>query len=373
MTSPAPGSICLSMIVRDEAEVVTTALGCVAPHIDYWVVVDTGSTDGTVDVVEGFFAAAGIPGELHRRPWRDFGHNRTEALDLCRGRAEYAWVIDADDRVVGALPLDRLDADCYQLRYGPHPTYWREQLFRLSLGWRYEGPVHEYATSVEPCRAVRLGGDYHVESRRLGARGRARDTYERDTQLLLAALEREPGHPRWTFYLAQSLFDAGDHRAALEWYSRRSELGGWEEEIFYALLRRAECLHLLGARWKEIERAYSRCWRSRAHRAEPLLELARGRRLRGDLEDAYAFARQANDLPFPEEDALFVAADVYAWRSADELAYCALRTGRVAESVDAWDEALRSGAAPAREQERMERNLAFAKALMARRGGAPAA
>jgi len=367
MPSPRPGSICLSMIVRDEEDVVETALGCVAPHVDYWVVVDTGSTDGTMDVVRRFFAREGIPGELHQRPWRDFGHNRTEALEACRGKAEYAWVMDADDRVVGTPPLGELTADCHLLRYGPDPAYWRHQIFRNVLPWRYEGPVHEYAVCSEPCTVARLEGDYHVESRRLGARSRDSDTYARDARLLEAALEHEPDNPRWTFYLAQSCFDAGNVLAALLWYSRRSGLGGWDEEVFHSLKRVAVCLDVLGAPWDEVAEAYARCSRTRPDRAEPLFELARGHRERGDAERGYAFARQAHALPFPADDILFVATDVYAWRAADELAYCAYRAGRLAEAVEVWDELLGRGAVPSAERERIERNLAFTRALAAHR------
>jgi hypothetical protein len=59
------------------------------------VIVDTGSVHATQEVVKRFFVSRGIPGELHERPWVDFGANRTEALALCRGKADYAWVIDA--------------------------------------------------------------------------------------------------------------------------------------------------------------------------------------------------------------------------------------------------------------------------------------
>ena len=57
------------MIVKDEAHVVAETLACVAPYIDTWVIVDTGSTDKTIDVVTSFFAARNIPGEIYQRPW----------------------------------------------------------------------------------------------------------------------------------------------------------------------------------------------------------------------------------------------------------------------------------------------------------------
>jgi glycosyltransferase involved in cell wall biosynthesis len=168
-------TVCLNMIVRNEAHIVREVLTDVAPLIDRWVVVDTGSTDGTQDVITDFFDARGIAGALYERPWRDFGANRTEALALCAGEADYAWVIDADDRVVGELDLAHLEADSYLLRYGDEFTYWRKQIFRTTLRWRYEGRVHEYPVCLDAATERRLDGRYHLDSRRLGDRTRGAD------------------------------------------------------------------------------------------------------------------------------------------------------------------------------------------------------
>ena len=96
MQSP-PYRLCLNMIVRDESHVITECLDSVSSFIDYWIICDTGSEDDTARIIENYFQEKGIPGELHHHEWRDFGSNRTRALDLVRGKAEYAWVIDADD------------------------------------------------------------------------------------------------------------------------------------------------------------------------------------------------------------------------------------------------------------------------------------
>jgi glycosyltransferase involved in cell wall biosynthesis len=78
-------AICLNMIVRNEAHIVREVLDAVAPYISAWVIVDTGSDDGTQDLIRAHMSGHGIPGELHERPWRDFGHNRSEALTWPRG------------------------------------------------------------------------------------------------------------------------------------------------------------------------------------------------------------------------------------------------------------------------------------------------
>ena len=80
--------LCLSMIVRNEAPVILRCLASVLPLIDSWAIVDTGSTDGTQILIRDRLKA--LPGELYERPWRDFASNRTEALDLARGRGDYA-------------------------------------------------------------------------------------------------------------------------------------------------------------------------------------------------------------------------------------------------------------------------------------------
>src|SRR5574340_542399 len=90
-------TICLNMIVKNESKVIERCLASVKPIIDTWVIVDTGSTDGTQAIVREFLKD--IPGELHERPWVNFGHNRNEALELARGKADYLLLIDADDKL----------------------------------------------------------------------------------------------------------------------------------------------------------------------------------------------------------------------------------------------------------------------------------
>ncbi len=227
-----------------------------------------------------------------------------------------------------------LVADSYLLRYGTDFRYWRKQVFRLGLRWRYEGVVHEYPTCLDSCTEERLEGNYHVQSRRFGARSRSTDTYQRDARLLLEVLVRDPDDARAAFYLAQSYFDAGEYRRALWLYTRRSEMGGWGEEVFHSLLRRAECLERVGQQWGEVLSAYLASWDARTTRAEPLHAIARHYRIAEQYELGYLFARRACEIPYPEQDLLFVAAEVYRWRARDEAAVCAFHTDRQVESLE---------------------------------------
>jgi Glycosyl transferase family 2 len=324
------------MIVRNEAHIVHEVLNSVAPYISSWVIVDTGSDDGTQDLIRNHMAGLGIPGELYERPWRNFGHNRTEALTLAQGHGDYIWVIDADDTLVGTPDFTRLSADIHWLQFLDinGDTLWRPQLFRDGLRVRYEGVVHEYAACDEAHVEARIEGDYHIEARSLGARGLDSQKLARDRDLLLAEVERNPEDARSVFYLAQSYFCLGDSVNARKWYARRVEMGGWDEEVYFSMLRVAESMALLGAPWPEVQDAYLMAWQFRPTRAEPLHDIARRYREEQRYQLGHLFAKRAAQIPLPEQDTLFVRADVYAWRAIDEQAVCASWIDKQAEAFE---------------------------------------
>lgn len=72
------------MIVRNEAAVVRRCLASVKHLIDYWVIIDTGSDDGTQQIIREFLQE--IPGELHERPWIDFLVTAMKCYRSVKGR-----------------------------------------------------------------------------------------------------------------------------------------------------------------------------------------------------------------------------------------------------------------------------------------------
>jgi Glycosyl transferase family 2 len=352
-------AICLSMIVRNEVHIVREVLDGVAPFITSWVIVDTGSDDGTQDMIRSYMADLGIRGDLHERPWRNFGHNRSEALALAQGHGDYIWMIDADDLVVGTPDFARLNAGVYQVRYrrSAHgSTFWRRQLFRDGLGWRYEGVVHEYPACDDPFIEERLEGDYFIESRRLGARNLDPLKYARDRDLLLAELERKPDDARSVFYLAQTYFDMGDFVNAREWFARRVAQGGWGEEVFCAMFQLAVTMSQLGAPWPDVEDVYLRAWVFRPTRAEPLYAIAYHHRCDQRYLLGYFFAMCAAGIPLPAQDVSFVNAAVYAWRATDEQAVCASWIGKHDEAFTLWRRLLARPDLPSEDRRRIAAN-----------------
>ena len=141
-------TVTLCMIVKDEEHIITECLESIYKHIDRYDITDTGSTDSTKEKIREFFEEKGIPGEVHEMEWLGFGKSRTQSLEnAAKSGMDYAWVIDADDRLEGNFKYPKeMTADSYALNIKRGEfNWWRNQIFKLSSGWRYCGVLHEYA------------------------------------------------------------------------------------------------------------------------------------------------------------------------------------------------------------------------------------
>jgi glycosyltransferase involved in cell wall biosynthesis len=352
-------SICLNMIVRDEAGVIERCLASVRPFIDHWVIVDTGSVDDTPARIAK--AMAGIPGQLHHRAWRNFGHNRNEALDLAQNTADYVLFMDADDTL--CAPLDtqwpHLCEAAYSLEFRlAEVNYDRVCLASTKLPWQWKGVLHEYLDAGQTVHQPRIPG-FWIHEVREGARSSDPKKYEKDALTLEAARLDEPDNSRYVFYLAQSYRDASMPEAALKNYQLRANMGGWDEEVWYALFECAKLSQQLAYTHEHIVGAYLKAYQARPQRAESLTALATYFRHRQEWHNSHLFASQAVQTPLPA-DRLFVDMSVYQWRAQDELALAAVYSGRQTQAQGLWRALLAGSHLPASERSRVEKNLAFA-------------
>jgi glycosyltransferase involved in cell wall biosynthesis len=361
-------SICLSMIVKNEAHVIERCLTSVLPVIDSWCIVDTGSTDGTQEVVKSFFAKHGKPGQLYESPWRDFGSNRSEAISLAeclKPRPDYLLVIDADDILIvpQGWRKPNLDKDAYFLQIDDAQlVYKRLQVFKTNRGFHYEGVLHEVLMPVDGRTTGTIEG---LVYKRTGGGSRSADPkkYHRDAEILQAALANDPTNARYAFYLAQSWRDAGENEKCWAAYEHRAAMGGWEEEVYVALYEAARARERLEQPQERVIDAFLKAYDARPTRAEPLSYLAAYLRFRGRQRAAYPFAKMAAEMDRPA-DILFVDQEVYAWRALDEYAVASFWMHEYDDCYRACQRLLNGGRLPLSERDRVKGNQAMASEQM---------
>jgi glycosyltransferase involved in cell wall biosynthesis len=253
-------SICLNMIVKNESHIIRGTLEMLCNKIcfDYWVICDTGSTDGTQDIITQFFKEKGINGELFSDEWVDFAHNRSLALNRAFGKTDLLLVFDADDEIHGdlCLPVNKSDIlyDEYHLKFGSQfgTSYTRVLLINNQKRFRYFSVLHEFISCLEPnSRSTVVEGDYFLVSGRSGNRSQDPKKYLNDALILEKAHAKaltcgDQLYKRYAFYCANSYKDYGNFEDAIKWYKITLKQDNWLQEKYVSCLYIYDCYTSLG-------------------------------------------------------------------------------------------------------------------------------
>ncbi len=208
MSGRAP-RISACMIVKNEEDMLSRALKSVQPLADEIVVVDTGSTDRTVEIAESFGA------RVFHHPWEfDFAKHRNQSIDYAEG--DWIFIIDADEELeaegVDLLKAAATDAQAdvisipvFSVAEGgaQESNHNSVRLFRHHKGIRYDGAVHNevvYQGANRFVQARLLHYGYDLSREKMVAK------FHRTTDLLKREMARDPQEPKWPHYLAVSYF-----------------------------------------------------------------------------------------------------------------------------------------------------------------------
>ena len=324
MQSKSPPTICLAMIVRDEAHIIRRCLDSVRPYIDHAIICDTGSIDNTCIVARAYLKDHGIAGSVLHHPWENFGHNKTLALQAAaKTGCDYTLVIDADETLIVDDPLvfATLEHDAYRLiMQFPGMVYPRVNLMRSALNWRYVGPIHEYPAADPPVAEYLLDpAKIHMWTDGGGARGQSGTKLERDLAVMQQWVVDEPDNPRAWFYLAQSFESVQRIAEAIAAYTKRASMGDYVEEVWFSHYRMGRiCDHLQN--WPGAQLHYLDAYMCQPHRGESLYTLAVGHHNRQQDHAALLYLEALSTMEKPTgslfvEDAIY---DYLRW-----IVYCA--------------------------------------------------
>ena len=347
--SPAtydPLLVVVLMVKNEETVMRATLQPFVDAGINSYLIFDTGSDDRTIEVTQEMFDEYGITqGHIIQEPFIDFATSRNRALDLAQEafpNAAFMVMLDAEWYLNDASALLRFCQTCLENNdiYSSYLMHivnealdnYTCRLLRCNRGLRFGGVVHETITQPSLVKVPdTIFFEYLPEA--LGVEKTAA-RFVRDRQLLLKEYERNPSCTRTLFYLARTCEDLGDLVSAYEFYRKRIEMIGWDEEDFIVRYRLAETIKKLVFRskhpdydWSEALKYFLQAYEMRPHRAEPLIGIADYYVQLDQMNTAFLFARQAAEMPYPEKDILFVEKYLYNYYRYELLARCAWYIG----------------------------------------------
>lgn len=376
-------TISLSIIVKNEEKVLGRMLESVAPILDYYVIVDTGSTDRTKEIAKEIMDKHGIPGEIIDHEWIDFGTARNFAMESTKGKADFGFWIDADEYLEFdqnfkienlKVNLSKFDQALVEVNYN-NTRYQRAQFWKTSKPFYWYGPVHEVIMCDEKVTVASIKGFTVI----VKAEGNSwttmsqQEKYERDAKLLEEYVANDPKKdPRWVFYLAQSYRDAvapENLKKSIEWYEKRRDMvSGYPEERYYSQLMVATLKAKLSYPEMEVSEEFMNCSNYDEFRGEHFVPIIKNYHAKKKWHSSYilsqyCYKKYHKKNPYPKRS-LFLDPQTYDWKFADLHAISAWYMGKRDEankSMNQAMQAIKKGLVPEAEAERIKNNLKFFK------------
>ena len=315
MTTTRP-TICLAIIMKNEGPLLPRLFDSVKGFATEYCIVDTGSTDDTIDVLKSM----DMPGTIFEEAFVDFGTTRNFLLDKCRQTTtcEYLLLLDADMVLCVSPEWDaaKLDntIDVYSVIQVSSLEYHNVRLIRRdATDIKVVGSTHEYYSVPSHYRTATISkGLLHIND--VGDGKCKEDKYERDERLLRRELETDPENPRTTFYLANTLKDQGKFAQAIPVYLKRTQMGGFFAEADLSYTSLAQCYLGLDDEKEAETYALIAAYQRTCLRAEPLYYIAFYLHSKENYDLAWYYANMASKIPKPPvSHALFIHNDIYAF------------------------------------------------------------
>lgn len=299
------------MIVKNEAKIITRLFDSVKDIIDDYVIIDTGSTDNTKEVIKNYWNQYNINGHIIDIPFKNFGYNRTQGLIKAKenSNSDFVLLLDAD-MIVKNINFDKkelIGKRAITLKQKNRFIEYRNlRLVKRDLGATCVGVTHEYYdTKNAPMEKI---DSLYIED--IGDGGAKADKFERDIRLLKQGIIDEPNNARYYFYLAQSYKDIGDIDNAIENYKKHISIPGWDEEVWYSHYMISR-LYLSKNMPNEAEHWAMKGFSFRPIRSEALYHLCVYFKNNKNYQKAYSYYKLAESLPYPKDDILFVEYKIY--------------------------------------------------------------
>ena len=329
--------LALVMMIKNEEKRIEVSYDSVRQYTDTFVILDTGSTDRTIEITRAYCKKHNITLHLAEIPFVDFERSRNDLLDFADEVLKnhyFMLLLDCNDELRNHSELVKIVENHSGPQSGFHlrqqwwtghslDTYFNIRMVISHFGWRYRGVVHEYiarhagkdgGNDIFKCDDVILYQDRTLDD------DKSQKRFKRDKILLHNAYLRITDDPRTLFYLAQTCNCMNQIQESYEYNLLRVKYEGFKEEVYHAYHRLGMLSQRLKHPWEESLGWFLKAY-SHSKRAEPLCNIAEYYMTndsfnsgKPDWHLAFCFISQACKLNFPHQQILFIDKNVYVYR-----------------------------------------------------------
>ncbi|TCK98515.1 glycosyltransferase involved in cell wall biosynthesis [Natranaerovirga hydrolytica] len=350
-------TISLCMIVKNEEALLARCLDTIKDIVDEINIVDTGSTDRTVEIAKQY------TDRVFFFEWiGNFAAARNESFKYAT--KEYILYLDADDVV---LEEDRaklkelketLDpsVDSVSMYYDAGTDefgnvtlrYRRNRLVKREKNFLWCGDCHQYLA----VNGKIINADIAITHKKIKhAVGRTVSIYEKK-------IERgDDFSPRDYFYYGNELRENGHYEKAIESYDKNIALKeGWIEDKIFACIFKADCYRFLGDLNNELNSLFQ-SFQLSAPRAEACSRIGYNFQQKTDYKTAaFWYELAIQQVPDPDRWS-FVYTAYHTWYPHLQLCVCYYNLGDYQKAYEHNEEAMQYRP----EDQRMRHNKALLK------------
>jgi glycosyltransferase involved in cell wall biosynthesis len=362
------GKLALNFICKDESHVIGKMLESCKTITDLIVVNDTGSTDGTQDIIRKFGEDNNIPTYVFERPFDDFEKSRNHAMQKLRDVVQelgwdankvHGYWFDCDETLVidSKFNKDQFVNDLYMINtFIGQMKYTRNTFFKVSKPFRWYGPIHEFIVCDDQNITSGLAADIHVDVKMTGAswQGDIPTKYKNHAFVLEKYIDANRQDPRWIFYTAQSYHDSASMpdnreenderlRRAMKYYKERvNRTDGYAEEIYYSQFRIGTIMRAMEEPWNLTHQELLKAYNMDPLRGESIKIIVDYYLQMNEWNMAYLYSKFGKSNfhgknPYPQR-LLFVDEALYIWKFAEAHAAACFYTGRMDEAKASFTE-----------------------------------
>ena len=307
-TSGYNNLICYTMIVKDAGPLLEKVLTDNLPIIDRWCILDTGSTDGTQEIIKRVLKDK--KGTLYEEPFVDFKVSRNRCLELAGHTCKFIIMLDDTYSIKGDLRsfLNEIRGDQFSdsfslLIQSDDTEYYSNRIIKSSTNLRYIHRIHEVITDQNNINVTVPNNKAIIFDNRADyMENRTMDRKQFDLGLLFKELEEFPDDPRALYYIAQTYGCIGNENGKAEYFEKRiaHPVQGYIQEKVDSLFELARCYNFkLNKDWEICEKLYLQAYELDPKRPDSLYFIGIHYYLQGLFDIAHSYFKKAFEIGYP--------------------------------------------------------------------------